>query len=99
MVVAVRFAAHHGLKSDIAPSPRSAQKATSVSPSDLQWLELIRWSRRVLASPSAHGTDNRAEVATLGGKNVLGPRGTHRIEPPLHYAILLKRLETLRQRR
>ena len=54
-------------------------------------------SPRVLASPISHGTHNRAEVATLLGQHVLGPRGTHRIEPPLHDAILLERPETLRQ--
>jgi hypothetical protein len=34
-------------------------------------------SPRVLASPISHGTHNRAEVATLLGQHVLGPRGTH----------------------
>src|SRR5271169_4568564 len=58
-----------------------------------------RWSTGVFASPSPHGADDRAEIATLAGKNVLGPRGAHRIEMPLHDAILLKRPETLRQRR
>jgi hypothetical protein len=52
-------------------------------------------STRVLSTPGAHGTDNRAEVATLGGKHVLGSRRAHRIEPPLHDAILLKRPEPL----
>jgi hypothetical protein len=36
---------------------------------------LIGESTRVLAPPLAHGTDDRAEVATLCGENVLGPRG------------------------
>src|SRR4029077_15321194 len=56
-----------------------------------------RRSPRVLASPISHGTHNRAEVATLLGQHVLSPRGTHRIEPPLHNAIPLQRPETLRQ--
>src|ERR1700739_3548413 len=34
---------------------------------------------------------------TIGPGSRLGPRGTHRIEPPLHDAILLERPETLRQ--
>src|SRR6516162_9153830 len=54
------------------------------------------WSTRVLAPPLAHRTDDRAEVATLCGEDVLGPRGTHRIEAPLDNAILLKRPQTLR---
>jgi hypothetical protein len=60
---------------------------------------LIKWSTPVLASPVAHGADNRAKVAPLGGKHVLGPRRTHRIETPPHDAILLERPEPLRQRR
>jgi hypothetical protein len=58
-----------------------------------------KWSTRVFASPSPHGSDNRAEVATLGGQHVLGARRTHRIEAPLHDAMLLKCPKTLRQRR
>jgi hypothetical protein len=54
------------------------------------------WSTRVLPPPIAHGADDRAEVATLGSEDVLGPRGAHRIEAPLDDAILLKRPETLR---
>src|SRR5215469_16896780 len=64
------------------------------------WAGPIRcceWSTRVLASPSAHGTHNRAEIATLLGQHVLSPRGTHRIEPPLHNAIPLERPKALRQ--
>ena len=57
---------------------------------------LVSESTRVLAPPIAHGTDDRAEVATLCGEDVLGPRGTHRIEAPLDDAILLKRPQTLR---
>jgi hypothetical protein len=53
-------------------------------------------STRVLAPPLAHGTDDRAEVATFCGEDVLGPRGTHRIEASLDDAILLKRPQTLR---
>src|SRR5258707_11821871 len=56
-----------------------------------------RRSTRVLASPISHGTHNRAEVATLLGQHILGPRGTHRIEPPLHDAILFERPKALRQ--
>jgi hypothetical protein len=57
---------------------------------------LVSESTRVLAPPIAHGTDDRAEVATLCGEDVLGPRGTHRIEAPLDDAILLKRPQALR---
>jgi hypothetical protein len=57
---------------------------------------LIGESTRVLAPPLAHGTDDRAEVATFCGEDVLGPRGTHRIEASLDDAILLKRPQTLR---
>src|SRR5258708_38959394 len=57
---------------------------------------LIGESTRVLAPPLAHGTDDRAEVATLCGEDVLGPRGTHRIEASLDDALLLKRPQTLR---
>ena len=57
---------------------------------------LIGESTRVLAPPLAHGTDDRAEVATLCGEDVLGPRWTHRIEAALDDAILLKRPQTLR---
>src|SRR5258707_3030463 len=57
---------------------------------------LIGESTRVLAPPLAHGTDDWAEVATLCGEDVLGPRGTHRIEASLDDAILLKRPQTLR---
>src|SRR5258708_114181 len=39
--------------------------------------QLIGESTRVLAPPIAHGTDDWAEVATLCGEDVLGPRGTH----------------------
>jgi hypothetical protein len=54
------------------------------------------WSTRVLAPPIAHGTDDRAEVTTLCGEDVLDPRGTHRMEAPLDDAILLKRPQALR---
>src|SRR5215475_13632217 len=54
------------------------------------------WSTRVLAPPIAHGTDDRAEIAALCGEDVLGPRGTHRIEAPLDDTILLKRSQTVR---
>src|SRR5262249_16696646 len=37
-----------------------------------------RGSTRVLATPIAHGADDRAKVATLCGEDVLGPRGAHR---------------------
>ena len=56
---------------------------------------LVRGSTRVLAAPIAHGTDDRAKVATLCCEDVLGPRGTHRIEAPLDDGILLKRPQTL----
>src|SRR6516225_12220938 len=55
-----------------------------------------RRSTRVLASPISHGADNWTEVAALLSQHVLRTRGTHRIKPPLHNAILLKRPETLR---
>ena len=58
-----------------------------------------KWSTRVFASPRPHGSNNRAKVATLGGQHVLGARRTHRIETPLHDAMLLKCPKTLRQRR
>src|SRR6516164_3185063 len=61
-------------------------------------IKCCEWSTRVLAPPFAHGTDDRAEVATLCGEDVLGPRGAHRIEAPLDDAILLKRPQAFRQR-
>jgi hypothetical protein len=57
---------------------------------------LIGESTPVLAPPLAHGTDDRAEVATLCGEDVFGPRGTHRIEASFDDAILLKGPQTLR---
>jgi hypothetical protein len=57
---------------------------------------LVGESTRVLAPPIAHGTNDRAEIATLCGEDVLGSRGTHRIEASLDDAILLKRPQTLR---
>jgi len=56
---------------------------------------LVGDSTRILAPPIAHGADDRAKVATLCGEDVLGPRGTHRIEAPLDDGILLKRPQTL----
>jgi hypothetical protein len=54
------------------------------------------WSTSVLAPPMAHGADDRTELATLRGEDVLGPRRTHRIEAPLEDAILLKGPQPLR---
>ncbi len=63
------------------------------------WLGPIKCneaSTRVLAPPIAHGTNDRTELATLRGEDVLGPWRTHRIEAPLEDAILLKTPQTLR---
>ena len=81
------------LRTQVGPHPRSEKCKEETS----QHLHAAcEWSTRVLPPPIAHGTDDRAEVATLGGEDVLGPRGAHRIEAPLDDAILLKRPETLR---
>src|SRR5260370_8172024 len=50
----------------------------------------ITSSTRVLAPPIAHRTDDRAEIATLCGDDVLAPLATHQIKPPLDDAILLQ---------
>ncbi len=81
-------------------SPTSATKSARSElmhrSKDVLFDHLVGESTRVFAPPITHGTNDRAEIATLCGEDVLGPRGTHRIEAPLDDAILLKRPQTLR---
>jgi hypothetical protein len=75
----------------------SGQKRTKCTAAKILLSDhLVGESTRVLAPPIAHGTNDRAEIATLCGEDVLGSRGTHRIEASLDDAILLKRPQTLR---
>ena len=87
-------------KADIRPRNRNVcfgpEANSCTAAKSVLFDHVIGESTRVFTAPIAHGTDDRAEIATLCGEDVLGPRGTHRIEAPLDDAILLKRPQTLR---
>jgi hypothetical protein len=70
------YASTNGVRADISQPPLRANKRQS-APQRKDAIRHIGKSTRVLAPPFAHGTDDRAEVATLCGEDVLSPRGTH----------------------